>query len=222
MSNGFSTSETADIINGLQEWFGVGGIRFDFLSASPGPDVITVQAGTNLPSIEFAIYSYGGSGVAPNQITGRTIGFQLNYVDPVASYSAYDPNAPNADSYLSGTAAHGLGHILGLNDVGNAGLSTQTSTSVVGGQIGPNNNGFQGTPPAPTSNTPTDCDKSSVRIQSAANTSSASGGSSNSGGDGGSGSDGYGGGSGGGGCYSSGYTYWDDTRNSLTYYYPTC
>jgi hypothetical protein len=211
--NGFSTQEAADIINGLQEWAGVNGVNFDYVSAPPGPGVITVQAGTNLPSVEFATPVYGALGFASNQITGGKIQFQLDYMANSGTPNAflgYDPNAPNADSYLTSDAAHGMGHVLGLDDVANAGFSTQTSTSVMGGQIGPNNNGFQGTPPAPTGNTPTDCDKASVANQGAANTGSGGGGGGNSGG---------GGGGGGGNCYIWGYEYWDDSTNTLTYYY---
>jgi hypothetical protein len=212
--NGFSTQEAADIINGLQEWAGVNGISFDYVSAPPGPGVITVQGGSNSDGVEHTQYNYGDPGYASNQITGGTIQFDLGHVyrDPggAFSYNAYDPNAPNADAYLTSDAAHGMGHVLGLDEVANSGLSTQTSTSVMGGQIGPNNNGFQGTPPAPTGNTPTDCDKASVVNQGAANTGSGGGGGGNSGG---------GGGGGGGNCYSWGYEYWDDSTNTLTYYY---
>ena len=221
LSNGFTTSQAADIVNGIMEWANVNGIQFDFVAAAPGPGVITVQAATGLGSDGYGQYNYGGTGYAPNQITGGTISFDLGYVSNACAAGpclAYDPNALNADAYLMGLAAHEMGHVLGLDDVNNAGTSQQTSSSVMGGQIGTNNNGDAGTPSDPTSTGPTDCDKATVSTQSTANTSSG----------GGSGSGGLSGSTGGGGgggfdCYNSGgYSEWDDGSNSVTYYYPSC
>lgn len=217
----YTSSQAADLINGITAWAGVNGISFDYVSAPPGPGVITVQPGSNLGSIGLGNFFYGGSGAAANQITGGLIQIDLNYVSPngaTGPFSAYDANQPNADTYLTGIGAHEMGHVLGLNDTADAGQANQTSTSVMGGSLGTNNNGDAGSKPAPTSNTPTDCDKATVGAQAAANSGSGGGGggSTGTGGGDGSGSGGSSGDGGGGGC--GGYTEWDDSTNTLTYY----
>lgn len=212
----YPSQQAADIIKGLTEWAGVNGITFDYVSAAPGPGVITVQSGSNFGSTGSGQWNSGGSGAANNQITGGTISFDLGYIAP-GGFPGFDANLPNADNYLVGLAAHEMGHILGLDDIPNASTSGQTSTSVMGGQIGTNNNGMGNTPPNPTSTAPTDCDKSSV--SSGSNGTGGGGGGSSSGDGSGDGSGGGGSaGDGGGGDCGGGYQEFDDSTNTVTYY----
>jgi hypothetical protein len=232
ITNAYTTSQAADIVNGINSWAGVNGLNLIFASRPSGFGVITVSPGTNLGSDGFGAAIYGayppGGYAAPNQITSGTIQFDLSYqIQNCAnagggSCSAYDPNAPNADVSLQGTAAHEMGHVLGLDNV-NQDPCQQTSNSVMGGDCGTNNNGDGQSQSAPTSNGPTDCDKQNVSAQASANSGSGGGGGEGGGGSSSGGTSGGASNVGGGNdvpdCTASGYEDWDDSTNTLTYYY---
>lgn len=215
---GLSQQQLTDIQKGIQSWAGTSGMSIVFDSSAAGPGVITVGLDPKLPDVGF-----GGFHTAPNQPPNQVssgkisfnFGFQMNCT--TGTCFAYDPNAPNADNYLTGLAAHEMGHVLGLNDTTDAGeCGGQTSTSVMGGACGTNNNGDGISPPTPTSTAPTSCDKQNVQQQTNLNTVTGGG---KTGGpyvyDPGTG--GGTGGGGGTGCYW--YDDWNDATNTLTDYF---
>lgn len=215
--NNLPPEQASAILNGLTEWAGINGITFDYSSTTPGsPGTIYVHQGSGFNSDGFGQWSAGGGGYPANQITGGDIQFDLGYVVPgPPSFPAFDPNGSDAADYLRGLGSHEMGHVLGLNDTPDAGTQQQTSNSTMGGDLGTNNRGG-----APTSKTPNDCDKQTEKDQgNSAGAAAGSGGGSGGGdGSGGSGGGGFGGGSGGGGGGCSGYSEWDDSTNTLTYY----
>jgi hypothetical protein len=215
---GLSPPQTADIQAGISSWAGTSGVQRSFGASAPGPGVITVSASTSIPSVGQGNFSSGGGSYAANQIASGTIQFNFGYTFACSTGTclAYDPSAANADSYLTGLAAHEMGHVIGLDDTpDSASPCSQTSTSVMGGQCGTNNNGDGLSKPAPTSNAPTSCDKQNVTTQTSnkgivppAPPSSSGGGGGNGGGGGTGHKDG------GSICYT--YDEWDDGTNSLT------
>ena len=176
---GISPQQLTDIQNGIKSWAGTSGITIVFDSTPAGPGVVTVGADTSIPSDGQATYHAGGAGYAVNQTNGGNISFNLGYTYACndGTCKAYDPAKSNADSYLTGLAAHEMGHVLGLFEPTDTQKNpcTQTSTSVMGGQCGTNNLGDPPSGPAPTSISPTDCDKQAVAGQTGAKGSTASG-----------------------------------------------
>ena len=217
--NAASSTALASFEAGIKSWAQTSGITIVFDSSAPGgAGVVTVTNSTTIDSVGMGSASFGGSGVKSNQITGGSIQLNLGFSFPCTTgvCRAYDPQAPNADRELTGLGAHEMGHVLGLQDTTDSEnpCTTQKSTSVMGGQCGTNNNGDGMSPAAPTSTTPTNCDKENVQANSSVGPRAPSGGGSGGGNVGGGG----GGGRGGGGtCY--GYEEWDDSTNTLTYYY---
>lgn len=212
-------SQVADIQAGINSWVGTSGISFVFDNSPPGPGVISVAADNTIPSDGFGTWSTQAS-AAPNQIDQGTILLRLGYAGaPCAAGPClgYSEGAPNSRAYLSGLLAHETGHVLGLTDTpDSANPRTQTSNSVMGAQVGTNNNGDGSAKPAPTSNAPTCCDKQTVAAQT-----SKKGSPPPSGGGGGHHPISYEpppntGGGGGGSCYSS--DEWDDSSATLTSY----
>lgn len=220
---GISNQQLTDIQNGINSWAGTSGISIVYDSSTPGPGVITVNLNSAISEVGYGFWAAGGGSLPGNQITGGTISFNFGFKFACSTGSclAYDPNAPNADNFLTGVAAHEMGHILGLDNTSDsADPCTQTSTSVMGGACGTNNNGDGMSKPAPTSTSPTSCDKQNIAVQTTAHAISSppGGGTSRNNppvpvdGASGSGS----GSTGGGSCAE--WTDWDDTTYTLTLY----
>ena len=93
---------------------------------------------------------------------GVNISFNKNVQIPGVG-PAYDPTLPGAVPFFTGTVAHEIGHVLGLNDTGEVPCHA-TSTSVMGPGCATNNQGTALSRPDPTSSAPTDCDKATVAV----------------------------------------------------------